>query len=123
TPLVRWMQRRGAPLSLGVSAALLGDTIVLVGFVALLVVSTSELSSELPKYVDLMQARTDALTLWLARYGLEGAITEVFDARVAVSLVASLIGNLAGVVWSLGIALIVAFFLLLRFGGLRPTSE
>jgi AI-2 transport protein TqsA len=53
----------------------------------------------------------------LADHGVKTAATELFDARAAVSMVASLIGNLAGVMWSLGIALIVAFFLLLRFGG------
>ncbi len=122
TPLVKWLQTHHCPLSLAVLVALVGDTVVLAGFVALLAVSTSELYEELPKYVSLLQARADNVALWLSEHGAPTKASELFDARATVGMIASLLGNLADVVWTLTIALIVAFFLLLRFGGLQGTS-
>lgn len=115
-PIVTWLQRRRLPLTLSVALVLTLDAVALVGFSALLLGSTSQLSERVPHYFTLLQDKEERFFAWLQELGIQSSVMEVIDPRVAVQFVAGLAGDLAGLMWEVTLSLIIAAFLLLRFG-------
>lgn len=117
TPLVVWLLKHRVPLTLTVAFAVGFNAIVLGAFSTLLLASLGELSGRLPKYVHLLQVADSKISGWLRPWGAESTLREVLDPVAAFGLVAGVVGDLAGLIWDMTIALIIAAFLLLRFAG------
>ncbi len=121
-PLVAWLRNRGLPLTVSVVLVLLADTVLLSSFMGLIVAASTNFSNALPRYTTLFEA-------WIARTGtrlgdhdVPSLVEQLFHPSDAVRVAASLAGDLAGGVWNVTVALIIATFLLLRFGP-RATGE
>jgi predicted PurR-regulated permease PerM len=117
-PLVSALQRRRVPLGLTVALVLSADAVLLAGFSALLVASAAQLSERLPDYFGMARGAGQNLSAWLGQFALHGTPEEVLNPGEAMRFVASLAGGLAGLTWDIGVALIIAAFLLMRFGKL-----
>lgn len=115
-PMMRVLLRRRVPLGLAVLLVLFADLVVVLGLLAVVVASSAELSERLPYYFRLLTEGEERFSTWLGKFGVEGSAS-LFDPTAAIGLVASAAGALAGMLWQIAIALIVAAFLLLRFGG------
>jgi predicted PurR-regulated permease PerM len=115
-PLVRWLVRRGVPLALTVLLVLLANTVLLSGFLALVVLASTNVSKALPRYAELLEAWLSSAGHALGDYDVFLRFENLLRPSDALRFVASLAGELAGGVWNVAIALIIATFLLLRFG-------
>ena len=123
TPLVMWLRRRRIPLWLTVVLALVVDTVLLGGFIWLLVGSVGQLSGRLPQYLAVLQAADARMSTWLQELGVQRTLLEVLDPAAAFGLAASLFGEVAVLLWDTVLALIIAAFLLLRLGRARATGS
>lgn len=123
-PFVSALQRRRVPLPVTVALVLLADTVLLCGFSALLVASAAQLSERLPHYFSLLERASAHVSVWLGQFDvLLGTLEESLRRGEPIRFVASLAGDLAGLVWDISVALIIAAFLLLRFGRLQDDRQ
>ncbi len=117
-PFVSALQRRRVPLVVAVALVLSADAVLLAGFSALLVASAAQLSERLPDYFAMARGAGHQVTTWLGQFALGGAPEDLLNPGEAMRFVASLAGGLAGLTWDITVALIIAAFLLMRFGKL-----
>lgn len=115
-PFVTWLQRRRVPHSMTVALVLAADAVVLSGFSALLVASTAQLSERAPHYFGMLQGQKEHFSNWLEQLGFQASAMQVLDPGAALRVVAGLAGDLAGLLWEVTLGLIIAAFLLVRFG-------
>jgi predicted PurR-regulated permease PerM len=115
-PMVSGLQRRRVPLTISVALVLVADAVALCGISALIVASSVTLSERLPHYFGLLAQLGETTTDWLGQVNTRRAVEEVLHPREAVLVVASLATDLVGILWDITLALIIAAFLLLRFG-------
>jgi predicted PurR-regulated permease PerM len=116
TPLVRWLLRRKIPLSITVVLVLAADVVVMSGLAATLVAASAELSDRLPHYYAMLKEAQQHLAQRFGSLAGDGGLRHLLDPAAAIPLVASLAGDFAGVLWEVILALIIAAFLILRFG-------
>lgn len=114
-PLVMYLYRRRVPLVLTVVSSLVADAIALGAFASLLFGSASELSGRLPDYLSTLGQAEEQFSGSLSALGVQGKLVEALDPSAALQLIASLVGDIANVLWNIVLALIIAAFLLFRF--------
>jgi predicted PurR-regulated permease PerM len=115
-PISMWLRRRRVPLSLTIVLALTLDTLFLGAFLALVASSVGRLSSRLPDYLAVLKLAEGTASSWLQRFGTQRTLLEFFDSGEAIGLAATLFGQLASLLWNVVMALVIAGFLLWRFG-------
>jgi predicted PurR-regulated permease PerM len=122
-PLAAWLGRKGAPdwLALLITIALV--ILGIVGLIALVGISVSDLIATLPQYEDNLQGLVDSLQAALERVGLgDSQIHALFGqtspAKI-LSSVASFLGGIFGALSDLVIMLMVLIFFLLAIPGLK----
>ncbi len=114
-PLVLWLRRRRVPLGVAVLGALGADALTLGGLFWLFVGSLAGLSVQLPSYLMHLESVQERAAELLREYGITMPLREVVDPSSVVTFLASLAGDIAGLLTDLLLALIIAAFLLLRF--------
>lgn len=115
-PLVTWLRRRGLPMPPTVALVLTGDTVLLSGFLGLLFAASTNLTRAMPRYSELLLGWETGAAELLGSYDLPDRIEDLLHPSDALRFVASLAGDVAGGVWDVVVALIIAAFLLFRFG-------
>lgn len=107
-PLVGWLQRKGVTPGWSKVITIALALTLLVGIVLLVVVSVVQLAENWPTYQDQLRARLDALSNWLADYGITLSSQEAADEvdyrtvlDVAVRFVPGVISAAAAVLLSL----------------------
>ena len=121
-PAVVTLRARRVPVPLATLLALIVVTGVLAGLVGLVVRATAELATRWPIYQSLLLKEAQELSGWLARQGLEPSLSEFVAPTTVGALVAGLVSDVASLLWSLTLAVIIAAFLLLRFVPIVGTS-
>jgi AI-2 transport protein TqsA len=117
-PLVSKLSYHRVPLAAALGLTLIVDALALTAFSALLIVSAGRLASRLPDYRSSLQAAELGLTERLLANGVDTGWKEIVDPMSVVSTVASLAGDVVFVLLDLGLALVIAAFLLLQFAQL-----
>jgi predicted PurR-regulated permease PerM len=114
-PLVSWLSQRRVPMAVALGLALVVDALALTAFSSLLLVSAGRLSIRLPEYRASLQAAESQFSESLRAHGFDAGWKEVVDPVSVVSVIASLASDVAFVLIDLGLALVIAAFLLFRF--------
>lgn len=120
TPFLFWMQRKRIPNALAVVVifvAIVGIGWLLVAFVGS---SLNSFSQALPLYQERLAAQTAALASWLSGHGMEVSyqvLSDYFDPRKAMSVVASTLAGLRAVLTNIFLILLTVVFILLEASG------
>ena len=116
TPLKEWLIGKGLPSSLALVITILTMILFIVGFLALIAVSISNLANTLPEYADNAQQTIDAFKATLASLGINASL-EVLDPSKLIDFVGALLVDvvkaLSNVVW----VLLVLIFIVLDASG------
>jgi AI-2 transport protein TqsA len=120
TPFLFWMQRKRIPNVLAVVFILL--VIVGIGWLLVVVVGSSlnNFSTALPLYQKRLTAQIAALTSWLSSHGMgvsDQVLTDYFDPRKAMGVVASTLTGLRTVLTNIFLILLTVVFILLEASG------
>jgi predicted PurR-regulated permease PerM len=122
-PLAAWLGRKGAPdwLALLITIALV--ILGIVGLIALVGISVSDLIATLRQYEDNLQELVDSLQAVLERVGLGNSQIHAFFGQTSpakiLSSVAPFFGGILGALSDLVIMLMVLIFFLLAIPGLK----
>jgi predicted PurR-regulated permease PerM len=108
-------------MAAALGVALVVDALALTAFSSLLLVSAGRLSSRLPEYLSRLQAAEAHLSETLRANGIDAGWNEVLDPVSVFGTIASLAGDVVFVLLDLGLALVIAGFLLFQFA--RMSSD
>jgi predicted PurR-regulated permease PerM len=113
TPIVSWLHERRIPLGPTVILVLIGNSVILAGFATLLGLALTRLSGRLPEYFTLLRGASERVSTWFERFGQRSTF-ETVDPTDAVTFLAGVVGDVAGLLWDLTLALLIAGFLIMR---------
>ncbi|WP_067690891.1 AI-2E family transporter [Nocardia jejuensis] len=119
-PIQSWTRRRGWPSWLGMAMALLAAYAIVVGLLAVLVVSAAQLATELPEYSTRFDDLLDGLRSTLSGWGVgKDQIHDMLsgvDFHQLLSLLETALSSMAGVLSNL--AFVLALLLFMVFDGM-----
>jgi AI-2 transport protein TqsA len=121
SPIATWVTRRGLPSSVGALAALVVDVALLAFVGIMLTLAGSELQTKLPAYLTRLAGVAATLAAALSRRGIPvnpAAFSSAFHLDGVVSVIGNAAMEVAGVLSSLAMVLLVVFFTLCEFTGL-----
>jgi AI-2 transport protein TqsA len=121
SPIATWVTRRGLPSAVGALAALVVDVALLCFIAVMLMLAGSELQAKVPAYLARLVDVTGALAAALSRRGIpvdSEALTSALHAERMVPVIGDAAMEVAGILSSLAMVLLVVFFTLCEFTGL-----
>ncbi len=118
-PLVHWLGRVGAPRLIAVSCAVAANVLVLIGLGSLVTTSVGRLSAKLPAYSDAVMRAGANLSGWLQRINPNLHLPDIIDPSVIGRTVTALLGEFAGFLTNLTLAVILAAFLMFDLARVR----
>jgi len=113
SPVVSWAQGLGCPRWLAIALAMLAATAAVAILGTLVGSSAGELTARLPAYATLAKDAAHDVAEWLKQYRPGLTLPELVDPGAAVGVVTGLLGDVAGFLSSVLLAVIIAGFLLL----------
>jgi predicted PurR-regulated permease PerM len=116
-PPLFWLQRKGLSTWLALLIVILGVLLIGLLMASLVGSSVKDFSRDLPVYEAKLKQQTTLVVDWLEKLGVDIsglAVTEIFDPRAAMKLVATLLNGLGNVLANGFLILMTVIFMLLE---------